>query len=374
MTRPVVVYGAGGYTGRLVCEYLSQLKVPFIAAGWDKGQLDDGLIRIPGIEAADFEVAESEISPHALAELLSGAEVVINTVGPFVKFGAGVVEASLDVGCHYIDASGEQEWLLEAQSRWSRLFAAKELLLAPGIGHMYTTGEIAANLCLETPGLDTLDILSLWKGVPSAASTQTIFEVLTADWFYLEQNEYKQGEPFATFDVAVPGQHETALALPWGGTAHPVWFKNDPRVANVKVAAGVSDKAMMEHVLEAAKSFKERGASLLAAERDSALEEITRSVQPGTPPRENPRMNTTVDSVYASGPAGRAHCVIHGNSNYKQTALLQAYAASSLLQTGPLRTGFASACQAFGHRQLLGALRGNGLVLTPMLDIHTWKD
>ena len=53
------------------------------------------------------------------------------------------------------------------------------------------------------------------------------------------------------------------------------------------------------------------------------------------PPRENPRVNKSLDSVHASGPLGRAHCVIHGNSNYKQTGLLQAYAAYSLLQQPP---------------------------------------
>ena len=28
--------------------------------------------------------------------------------------------------------------------------------------------------------------------------------------------------------MVIPGQHETGLALPWGGTSHPVWFKRDP--------------------------------------------------------------------------------------------------------------------------------------------------
>ncbi len=32
-TKPVIVYGASGYTGRLVCEYLREYNIPFIAAG-----------------------------------------------------------------------------------------------------------------------------------------------------------------------------------------------------------------------------------------------------------------------------------------------------------------------------------------------------
>ena len=59
--------------------------------------------------------------------------------------------------------------------------------------------------------------------------------------------------------------------------------------------------------------------------------------------------------------------MIHGNQNYKQTGALQAYSAYALLQQPPRRAGFASGCQAFGHRELLGVLRGFGLVSQPVL-------
>ena len=70
-------------------------------------------------------------------------------------------------------------------------------------------------------------------------------------------------------------------------------------------------------------------------ERYAALAATAAQVMNAMPPRENPRVNKSLDSVHASGPLGRAHCVIHGNSNYKQTGLLQAYAAYSLLQQPP---------------------------------------
>lgn len=62
---------------------------------------------------------------------------------------------------------------------------------------------------------------------------------------------------------------------------------------------------------------------------------------------------------------------MHGNSDYKQTGLLQAYAAYSLLQQPSRRTGFASARQAFGHQELLGVLRDFGLVLNPLVEVHS---
>ena len=89
------------------------------------------------------------------------------------------------------------------------------------------------------------------------------------------------------------------------------------------------------------------------------------------PPRENPRINTSVDSVYASGPLGRKHVVIHGNcKHYKQTGMLQAYAAYHLTQQAPNRVGFASGCQAFGHQTLLGQLRSFGLVMNPVVTMQ----
>ena len=109
---------------------------------------------------------------------------------------------------------------------------------------------------------------------------------------------------------------------------------------------------------------------LPADEQYAALAATAAQVMNEMPPRENPRVNKSLDSVHASGPLGRAHCVIHGNSNYKQTGLMQAYGAYSLLQQPPKRTGFASGCQAFGHRELLGAMRSFGLVMEPNLTVH----
>ena len=75
-TKPVVVYGASGYTGRLVCEYLREHNLPFIAAGRSKDRLASSMERnVPGIETADYEIAEVEHSIDGLTKLLTGAKV-----------------------------------------------------------------------------------------------------------------------------------------------------------------------------------------------------------------------------------------------------------------------------------------------------------
>ena len=368
--KPVVVYGASGYTGRLVCEYLREYHIPFIAAGRSAEKIDAAMkANVPGIETASYEVVEVAHSVKALTELFTGASVVLNTVGPFARFGPEVVEACLAAKCHYTDTTGEQDWLITLEQEWGAKFAEKGLLLSPGLAQMYTTGEIAAQLCLETPGLDTLDIAVFWGGSPTIASTQTILvNAATSKAFYLEQNEYKEWQPDAgLYQLAIPGQHEMALALPWGGTSHPVWFKRDPRVANVKVLGGVFNKPLMLGVPQIVAAALKATEGMNEQDRYEALAKTAASVMSTMPPRENPRINKSVDSVHASGPLGRVHCVIFGNCNYKQTGLLNAYAAASLLQQPPKRAGFASGCQAFGHHELLGVLRSFGLVQEPVI-------
>lgn len=365
--KPVVVYGATGYTGRLICEYLRELGVPFAAAGRDGERVREVVEKIPGIETADYEVIQVENTADALAEAFSGAQVICNTAGPFIKFGPEVVEAALRIGAHYTDTTGEQDWILAARDNWGEKFAEKELLLSPGIAHMYTTSEIAANIALEPGGYDTLDILVLWKGLPTYASTQTIFTILKADWYYLEQNKLVEWDHLSQFAISVPGYHEQAVAVPWGGMSHPIWFQHDPRVSSVRSVGGVFDRAVMTGVAETVQMFEEQIRPLEPAAQEEALANIAASLQAGMPPRENARINRSVDSVHASGPLGRSHVVIHGNSNYKQTGLLQAFAAFSLVQQRPNRVGFASGCQAFGYRELLGQLRGFGLVTEPVI-------
>ena len=149
-----------------------------------------------------------------------------------------------------------------------------------------------------------------------------------------------------------------------------MWFKKDPRVANVKVLGGVFNKPLMLGVPQIVAAALKATEGMNGADRYAALAQTAASVMNTMPPRENPRINKSVDSVHASGPLARAHCVIYGNCNYKQTGLLQAYAAASLLQQAPKRVGFASGCQAFGHHELLGTLRSFGLVQPPVLSVQ----
>ena len=172
--KPVVVYGASGYTGRLVCEYLREHNLPFIAAGRSKDRLASAMERnVPGIETADYEIAEVDHSLDSLTKLFTGAKVVINTVGPFAQYGHETVQACLAAGCHYTDTTGEQDWMIACDEKYGAEFAGRPAA-PPASPRCTRPVRSRPTSPSRSPGLDTLDISVFWKGVPTVASTATI--------------------------------------------------------------------------------------------------------------------------------------------------------------------------------------------------------
>ena len=71
--KPVVVYGASGYTGRLVCEYLREYGIPFIAAGRSAEKLNAAMkSNVAGIETANYEVVEVAAQRRGADQALQG--------------------------------------------------------------------------------------------------------------------------------------------------------------------------------------------------------------------------------------------------------------------------------------------------------------
>jgi short subunit dehydrogenase-like uncharacterized protein len=360
--KPVVVYGASGFSGRLTVEFLREHNVPFVAAGRDRARIEDVLDHVPGISTAVYDVVEVEHSVDALTELLRGSTVVCNNTGPCIYYGDSVIEAALAAGCHYVDTGGEAPWVRRVRERWHEPFAAAGLLVAPATAYMSATAEAAIRVAQEhAPGIDTVEVLSMFRGIPTYGSTQTIFGQLQWESFYLEQNEFVEWPPVTTIEAVIPGTFQTQLALPWGGFPHPTWFKDDPRIANVYAFGGILDRAIMENVVAGQREYQEKIRPLPPDEQRKVLAEIADSVQAGMPPRENRRQQRTIDVVSARGSLESIQVVVHGQGAYLQTGLIQAFAAHHLAFARPHAVGFASPCTAFGHRELLAALEAYGL-------------
>lgn len=114
-TYDVVVYGATGFTGRLVAEYLAANysgDVKWAMAGRSKAKLETvrGEIGAPG--DTPLIVADAE-DPQSLAALAEATRAVITTVGPYQSYGEPLVKACVEAGTDYVDLCGEPAWMAD---------------------------------------------------------------------------------------------------------------------------------------------------------------------------------------------------------------------------------------------------------------------
>lgn len=112
----VIVWGATGFTGTLVAEYLLRQyglnrDLRWAIAGRGQGKLD-GLRKTLGVKAGELEtlVADS-FDEDSLRELASRTRVVLTTVGPYALYGSALVNACVESGTHYCDLAGEVQWI-----------------------------------------------------------------------------------------------------------------------------------------------------------------------------------------------------------------------------------------------------------------------
>lgn len=109
----VIVYGASGYTGRLVAEYLSREypgRLRWAMAGRNKAKL--GAVRDEIGAPADIPLLEADVNDiGSLEALVRRTRVIITTVGPYQLYGSELVAACARTGTDYVDLCGEPAWM-----------------------------------------------------------------------------------------------------------------------------------------------------------------------------------------------------------------------------------------------------------------------
>ncbi len=112
-TYDLIIYGASGFTGRLVAEYISQNynqeELKWAIAGRNQSKLK-AVAEEHGFDDIPIVVADSQ-DREALSELVQSTKVVCTTVGPYAMYGSLLVELCVEHGTHYCDLTGEVQWM-----------------------------------------------------------------------------------------------------------------------------------------------------------------------------------------------------------------------------------------------------------------------
>lgn len=117
----LIVYGATGFTGRLVAEYLNRRygsggEVSWAMAGRCLAKLEE-VRSLIGAPATVPLLAADASDGTALRKLALAARALITTVGPYQLHGEPLLQACVDSGTDYLDLCGEPAWMAQMIQR-----------------------------------------------------------------------------------------------------------------------------------------------------------------------------------------------------------------------------------------------------------------
>lgn len=165
----ICLFGATGYTGTLTAEALGRRGASFSVAGRNAAKLE-ALATRTGADATHVAaVGDTDALVRALRE--GDSKVLITCVGPFMELGDTAAEAALEAGVHYVDSTGEGDFIDRLIARYDSRARSAGVVMAPSMGFDEVPADLA--LALATEGMDRVDAV-LTYAFPSHASAGTL--------------------------------------------------------------------------------------------------------------------------------------------------------------------------------------------------------
>ncbi|HEX4477665.1 MAG TPA: saccharopine dehydrogenase NADP-binding domain-containing protein [Polyangiaceae bacterium] len=170
---PVLLYGANGFTGRLIAERARERGLELVLAGRTREAVE------PLAKRLGYEFRIFGLDGEAAFEGIRGAKVVLHCAGPYSKTSAPMVDACLKARAHYLDITGEYK-VLEAVLARSDEAAARGVVLLPSVGFdVVPTDCMAQKLKGELPSAVRLELAFTGDSMmPSAGTAKTTVENL----------------------------------------------------------------------------------------------------------------------------------------------------------------------------------------------------
>lgn len=173
---PITVYGATGYTGKLIAAELAKTDVEFALAGRSQEKLE-AVAEELRVDVPLHAIANSDAK--GLRDLFGDSSAVIACAGPFYLHGEPVLAAAAAVGTHYLDTTGEQPFIQLALDQYGPIAEKNGSAVVPAMGFDYVPGDmIAALTALGMGDLDTLRLAYVAKMQPTRGTMLSALDMM----------------------------------------------------------------------------------------------------------------------------------------------------------------------------------------------------
>jgi short subunit dehydrogenase-like uncharacterized protein len=343
-TGRIVVFGATGFTGRLVTAALVERGLRPVLAG----RREDALTELAD-QHDDLETAAADASePDSIRSLLESGDVLVTTVGPFSIHGRAALDAAVDAGAHYVDSTGEPSFIRHVMSTAGPEAEQSGSVLVPAAGYDFVPGHVAAALAYEAAGSSVRELRILYcaSGGGLSTGTRASARLISLESTHRLVDGRLSERPMGRDLLSVEVGGRTRRATLMGGTEPLAASHEWPGVESVSVWLDLGPTAW----LAKGASFLLPAAAMIPAV-DRRLREVGDATGGGPDADERAKSTSTVTAIAYDG-SGRelARGWVVGPNPYDITATTMAAIAAELAKNGAPRAGALGPLELFGLR------------------------
>lgn len=207
-----ILYGAYGYTGKLLLEEAIKRGHRPIIAGRNEKKLSE-LVEKFNVEKIVINLEDES----KLTESLEGVELILNSAGPFIYTAGPILKACLRTKTNYIDITGEIP-VFQKVFELDREAKEKGICMLPGAGFdVVPTDCLAKYLSERMSDAVSLELAFLGLTVPSAGTAKTMVEMLPEGGLVRRKGKLvRQALGEGVKRIRFPNREFLAVPIPWG--------------------------------------------------------------------------------------------------------------------------------------------------------------
>ncbi len=347
----VVLFGATGYTGSLTAHALVERGATPVLAGRNQSALERLADELPG----DSEIAVADATDAtAVRALLQPGDVIVSTVGPFLKFGEAAVAAAAEMGAHYLDSTGEGPFVRSVFERHGQVAESSGATLLTAFGFDYVPGNLAGALALEDAGesASQVEVCYVARNVGTSGGTRaSIAGVMLEDGYTFSDGAMRNARPAAAVRRFTGGSRP-ATGLSVSATEQYGLPATYDELRDVGVYVAVPPA--VAHTMSWA------GLAFTPVRRIDALRSLAGSLAgrliPGSTggptPEQRARASVEILAEAGNGSQVTGRSRLLGGDPYDFTAAILAWGAIKAASGGLLAKGACGPVEAFGLKAL----------------------